>query len=95
MYSLYRVYCTTRPNIILTLYLLYADTHAEPYTDNVGISDMTCVHLVDYLGAPLYGSNPSVPKSEIFVTELFILSDPIWVSDLRTEPINLLCKVLG
>ncbi len=27
-----------------------------------------------------------VPKSEIFVTELFILSDPIWVGDLRTEP---------
>ena len=27
-----------------------------------------------------------VPKREIFVTELFILSDPIWVGDLRTEP---------
>jgi hypothetical protein len=27
-----------------------------------------------------------VPKREIFVTELFILSDPIWVDDLRTEP---------
>ncbi len=27
-----------------------------------------------------------VPKLEIFVTELFILSDPIWVGDLRTEP---------
>ncbi len=27
-----------------------------------------------------------VPKREIFVTELFILSDPIWVCDLRTEP---------
>jgi hypothetical protein len=26
-----------------------------------------------------------VPKREIFVTELFILSDPIWVGDLRTE----------
>ncbi len=25
-----------------------------------------------------------VPKREIFVTELFILSDPIWVGDLRT-----------
>jgi hypothetical protein len=36
-----------------------------------------------------------VPKREIFVTELFILSDPIWVGDLRTEPKNLLCKVLG
>ncbi len=24
-----------------------------------------------------------VPKREIFVTELFILSDPIWVGDLR------------
>jgi hypothetical protein len=27
-----------------------------------------------------------VPKREIFVTELFTLSDPIWVCDLRTEP---------
>ncbi len=26
-----------------------------------------------------------MPKREIFVTELFILSDPIWVGDLRTE----------
>ncbi len=31
-------------------------------------------------------NNLKVPKREIFVTELFILSDPIWVSDLRTEP---------
>jgi hypothetical protein len=27
-----------------------------------------------------------VPKREIFVTELFILSDTTWVCDLRTEP---------
>ena len=27
-----------------------------------------------------------VPKREIFVTELFILNDPIWVGDLRNEP---------
>ena len=27
-----------------------------------------------------------VPKREIFVTELFVLSDPIWVGDLRNEP---------
>jgi hypothetical protein len=27
-----------------------------------------------------------LPKREIFVTELFILSDPIWVGDLRNEP---------
>ncbi len=29
-----------------------------------------------------------VPKPEIFLTELFILSDPIEISDLRTEPKN-------
>jgi hypothetical protein len=29
-----------------------------------------------------------VPKREIFVTELFVLSDSIWVGDLRTEPKN-------
>jgi hypothetical protein len=27
-----------------------------------------------------------VPKREIFVTEFFILGDPIWVGDLRTKP---------
>jgi hypothetical protein len=27
-----------------------------------------------------------VPKREISVTEFFILSDPIWVGDLRTKP---------
>ncbi len=31
-------------------------------------------------------SSLKVPKHEIFVNELFILSDPIWVGDLRTEP---------
>ncbi len=29
-----------------------------------------------------------VPKREIFVTELFILSNPIWIGDLRNEPKN-------
>ncbi len=32
-----------------------------------------------------------VPKREIFVTELYILSDPIWVGDLRTEPKKIFC----
>ncbi len=32
-----------------------------------------------------------VPKREIFVTELFILSDPIWVGDLRNEPNKPIC----
>ncbi len=27
-----------------------------------------------------------MPKHEIFVTELFTLSDPIWIGDMRTEP---------
>jgi hypothetical protein len=36
-----------------------------------------------------------VPKREIFVTELFTLSDPIWIGDMRIEPKNYLCKVLG
>ncbi len=29
-----------------------------------------------------------VPKREIFVTELFTMSDPIWIGDLRIEPKN-------
>ncbi len=29
-----------------------------------------------------------VPKREIFVTELYTLSDPIWVGDLGTEAKN-------
>jgi hypothetical protein len=29
-----------------------------------------------------------VPKREIFVTELYTLSDPIWVGDLETEAKN-------
>ncbi len=36
--------------------------------------------------------NPSlilkVPKREIFVTELIILSHPIWIGDMRNEPKN-------
>jgi hypothetical protein len=31
-------------------------------------------------------TNLKVPKREIFLTELFILSDPIWIGDLRNEP---------
>jgi hypothetical protein len=27
-----------------------------------------------------------VPKREIFVIELFTLSDPIWIGDMRIEP---------
>jgi hypothetical protein len=43
---------------------------------------------VDELRLILFLTNSQslkVPKREIFVTELFILSDPIWVGDLRTE----------
>ncbi len=29
-----------------------------------------------------------VPKREIFVTELIILSHPIWIGDFRNEPKN-------
>ncbi len=36
----------------------------------------------------LYLLKLKVPKREIFVTELFILSDPIWIGDLRIEPKN-------
>ncbi len=37
-----------------------------------------------------FGEKPSlkVPKREIFVTELFTRSDPIWIGDMRTEPIK-------
>jgi hypothetical protein len=32
-----------------------------------------------------------VPKREIFVTELFTLSDSIWIGDMRTEPKKTIC----
>ena len=32
-----------------------------------------------------------VPKREIFVTELIILSDPLWIGDLRTKVKNQIC----
>ncbi len=38
-----------------------------------------------------YGSGTlrlKVPKREIFETELIILSDPIWIGDLRTKAKN-------
>jgi hypothetical protein len=44
------------------------------------------------LNGQIKGRQPKclkVPKREIFVTELFTLSDPIWIGDLRTEPRNL------
>jgi hypothetical protein len=31
------------------------------------------------------GASLKVPKREIFVTELFTLSDPIWIDDMRTD----------
>jgi hypothetical protein len=36
----------------------------------------------------LLGNCLKVPKREIFVTELIILSHPIWIGDLRNEPKN-------
>ncbi len=40
-------------------------------------------------------TNPlKVPKREIFVTELIILSHPIWVGDLRTKAKNRLLSIV-
>ncbi len=36
-----------------------------------------------------------VPKHEIFVNEFIILSYPIWVGNLRSEPKNTLSEALG
>jgi hypothetical protein len=35
-----------------------------------------------------------VPKREIFVTELIILSDPIWIVDLRTKAKNRFVRIV-
>jgi hypothetical protein len=37
-------------------------------------------------GCRHYAMTLKVPKREIFVTELFTLSDPIWIGDMRIEP---------
>jgi hypothetical protein len=34
-----------------------------------------------------------IPKREIFMTELFTLSDPIWAGDLGTEAKNQCLKI--
>jgi hypothetical protein len=36
-----------------------------------------------------------VPKREMFMTDLFILSNPIWIGGLRIEPKINMFKVLG
>jgi hypothetical protein len=43
--------------------------------------------MVFYIYVCVFARHPlKVPKREIFMTELFILSDPSWVGDLRSEP---------
>jgi hypothetical protein len=51
------------------------------------------LHITSYIEGRQY---LKVPKREIFVTELFILSDSIWVGDLVPEAKNIhLCKGIG
>jgi hypothetical protein len=53
-------------------------------TPGVGV---TAAFLTIYfIWVTIYPTALKVPKREIFVTELFILCDPIWVGDLRNEP---------
>ncbi len=42
--------------------------------------------IAEHMGQFSDFTHLKVPKREIFVTELFMLSDPIWVGDLRNEP---------
>ncbi len=44
-------------------------------------------HIYDFATAPFWISL-KVPKREIFVTELSVLSHPIWIGDLRTKAKN-------
>ncbi len=52
----------------------------------IGLSTSAVKKLMEQMGR--LQQHLKVPKGEIFVTELFILSDPIWIGDLRTEPKN-------
>ncbi len=45
-----------------------------------------CIGSCEYEFLIVCNVSLKVPKCEIFVTELFILSDPIWVGDLSNEP---------
>ncbi len=49
---------------------------------------MTCTQVLSYTRVECM---LKVPKREIFVTELIILSDPLWIGDLRTKVKNQIC----
>ena len=59
--------------------LIWERSHGEPHSWNILGLQWSEPHAKSYL---------KVPKREIFVTELFTLSDPICIGDLRIEPKN-------
>ncbi len=65
-------------NCLLEIYNLQKSVILYKFTNQC--LDFSCV------GHSTIAATLKVPKREIFVTELFTLSDPIWIGDMRTEP---------
>ncbi len=72
----------------------YIDTKAWAASlYNWSVGNIFCIFYLPSCGHRFVGCclgvvTLKVPKREIFVTELFTRSDPIWIGDMRTEPIK-------
>jgi hypothetical protein len=73
-----------------TWFLVLIDCYKipEPVFENVYEAQKSIPENQYRLAGNRFLGSLKVPKREIFVTELFTLSDPICIADLRIEPKN-------